>query len=189
MHIEQEALFELVCNTGEMSRDEYSLIANTIYSISPCNLLVFGAGRDSRLWHLLNRNGKTVFIESDERWFRKTIKKNEDINIDIRFYTYKTKQAKWRYFLDHYEELEMDQLDQDILDTQWDCILIDGPKSYTGRAPGRMQSIYQSYLFLEKDKEQFIFLHDIHRRAENTYSKKFFGEEYEDVDHLRMYRI
>lgn len=186
---QEQKLFELACETGEMNRDEYSLIADTIYSIRPCNLLIFGAGRDSRLWHILNNNGKTVFIESDERWYRKTIKKNEDINIDVRFYTYKTKKAKWRGFLDKPEVLRMAELDTDIISTSWDCILIDGPKSFTGRAPGRMQSIYQSYLFLEENKEQFIFIHDIHRRAENEYSIKFFGTEHKDINHLRMYKI
>jgi hypothetical protein len=39
-------------------------VAAAIASRAKCNLLIFGAGNDSAMWHALNADGYTVFLDS-----------------------------------------------------------------------------------------------------------------------------
>ena len=70
--------------------------------------------------------------------------------------------------------LEMD-LPQQVLDTTWDVIFVDGPPGNKKRSHGRMQSIYTAYKLANKNTE--IFVHDCNRPVEDTYTKHFFEIE------------
>jgi glucuronoxylan 4-O-methyltransferase len=85
-------------NPGQMTYDEYRLIANIISTRKPCNLLVFGVGRDSKLWLDINRSGYTVFLEDSEYWLNMI--KNQNPPLNGYLVKYGTHLNDWQKFLD-----------------------------------------------------------------------------------------
>ena len=65
-----------------MAPEQYVHLAAAIYARAPCRLLVFGCGLDSPLWHELNRDGKTVFIEDDPHWKQLAQRQGLDVVCD-----------------------------------------------------------------------------------------------------------
>ena len=181
---EREIIEMVNSGTVLMSTNEYKTIIETLYKKSPCNLLVFGVGNDSKLWLQVNKGGKTVFIEDSIYWLEKT--KQEITNIEAHLVTYSTQLADWEKILHDYTKLTLD-LPSIITDTPWDIILIDAPFGGIPTAPGRMQSIYTTYLLCQKKKSVDIFVHDCDRIAEKTYTDVYFGKNHlvQEVERLR----
>ena len=59
---------------SQMSAREYGYIANAICSRNGCNLLVFGVGRDSRLWLAANQHIDGLYLD-DIAFSRETVKR------------------------------------------------------------------------------------------------------------------
>ena len=56
-----ERVAELVRrNPNQLTQEEYLFVGRTLSGRSPCNLLVFGVGRDSNLWIDINEGGHIV---------------------------------------------------------------------------------------------------------------------------------
>lgn len=157
----------------QMSRYEYKFISDLIQSIKECNLLVFGTGRDSKLWVESNNHGKTIFLEPDEKWI--SIAKNQNSSMDIRHIKYNTtpNQALSMFFTFKRtgEMPNIPSLPEDVVKTKWDVILIDSP---VGGVNGRMSSIFISYVLSNSNKKNtHIFLHDCERDIEMLYGHLF----------------
>ncbi|MEM7015061.1 MAG: hypothetical protein AAF585_26680 [Verrucomicrobiota bacterium] len=148
-------------------------ITDAIYVRENCNLLVFGVGNDSGLWMAANRNGgKTVFLENHEGWLE-TVKKRYPA-IDARIVSYKTELRDWRKLLNRPEDLMMDDLDDEVRNTNWDVILVDAPMGFKPHHPGRMQSIYTARQLAKENSH--VYIDDCLRPVEWIYSNRFFGD-------------
>ena len=67
-------------NKGQMSFDQYLHIANIILSNNPCNVLIFGMGRDSDLWHSICK-GKALFLENVKP-FMESVKQASEYSLE-----------------------------------------------------------------------------------------------------------
>ena len=186
----QQRIVELVkSNPGQMSVEEYSLIAEEIEKRSPCNVLVFGVGRDSQLWIDTNRGGTTLFLEDNSSWIQKTAEQVPELNVHE--VIYKTRRSQWREILcaEDFSFLMLD-LPAYILDTPWDVIVVDAPAGWADDKPGRMQSIYTTAQLAQKSCDTALFLHDCDRPAEAAFGTKFFGDQHlvQSIGRLRFYR-
>ena len=63
------------------------------------------------------------------------------------------------------------RLPEQVTQSRWDVILVDGPAGYTDENPGRMQSIYTASKLIKKGG--YVFVHDCHRKVEQVYSDKY----------------
>lgn len=178
-------------NPGQLSVKEYSLIAETLLQKQPCNMLVFGVGRDSQMWMDLNSEGTTVFLEDNEEWVQRI--QNKTPLIKIYLVKYATKCSEWRELLNISDPnaLRLD-LPQVILDTPWDIIFVDAPAGYSDAMPGRMKSIYMASLLANQHHHvSDVFVHDCDRKVEALFCSKYLHDEnlQGTVDKLRHYLI
>jgi len=65
----------------EILPDHIYQVFKRIKSFKNCNLLVFGVGNDSALWHNLNKDGRTVFLENIPEWTSKVKEKNDYLHV------------------------------------------------------------------------------------------------------------
>ena len=172
-----QSLVEL--NPNQMSFDEYVYIYELIKSKGGCNLLIFGLGRDSELWLNVNADGKTTFLEDNLDWIKivNTQMNNLNKEIDVRHITYTNLGYDADRLLTEYESgqnnLKLD-LPNDILDNNWDVIIVDAPAGYGEDVPCRMKSIYESYNLSNKKLDVDVIVHDAQRRIEKMYTDYFF---------------
>ena len=85
-------------NPYQLSINEYTYIAEVIQQNAPSNVLVFGLGNDSILWHRINAAGKTVFLEHNPQWHQKILTKFPFLT--CYFVQYHTKLSDWKMLLD-----------------------------------------------------------------------------------------
>jgi glucuronoxylan 4-O-methyltransferase len=168
-------------NAGQMTQQEYSYIANMILHYQPCNLLIFGLGRDSALWMKCNQGGNTLFLENKKEWIK--VAKEKTPGINILKVKYSTRKADWKELLGNDKKLQM-KLPAMIQNTVWDIILVDAPAGVTPKQPGRMQSIYTA----SKLKHRHLLTHDNDRDVESAYSKKYGKKLIFEQDKLRHYK-
>lgn len=154
----------------QMKTKEISFISKSIRP--PFNILVFGVGNDSILWHKLNLGGKTVFLEDDETWIQ-TIQKKFPF-LEIYKVSYNTLLKNWKHLLNHPQKLKLN-IPSHIFQTSWDIIIVDGPMGYSPQKPGRMKSIYMASILAKKGG--FVFVHDLEREVEKNFCHKYLGEK------------
>ena len=84
--------------------------------------------------------------------------------------------------------LYMRGLPKDILDTEWDAILVDAPRGTRWYRRGRMMSIYTASV-LAKRSRGHVFVHDCHRFTEAECSDAFLGPDrlVREVETMRYY--
>lgn len=148
---------------GQMERNEYEYVS---HFLGNKNFLVFGTGYDTEFWRHCNK-GINIFLEHDKKWIP------EDSS-DVYLVEYNTQILKYKDYLNDYSLLEMN-LPQQVLDTKWDVIFVDGPPGNKKRSHGRMQSIYTAWKLANENTD--VFVHDCNRPVEDTYSKHFFTIE------------
>ena len=159
---------------GLMSEGQYLEISKFLDIQSPCNLLVFGLGMDSLLWKKINQKGQTVFLEDDASWISKF--KNTDLDIyNVQY----TTEAKDHEIIDFNTGILHMNLPEEVLRTEWDFIIVDGPLGHNPprpyKGPGRMQSIYMAHLLLKQGG--ICVIDDMARLIESRYADYFFGQE------------
>ena len=173
-------------NPGQGSLAEYRAIAGVILARRPCNLLVFGVGRDSALWIDLNVGGRTAFIEHEPEWIAETRRRLPAAEVvQVR---YRTRARWWRLYLLRPARLWMDDLPPAITATAWDVVFVDSPQGYRPHTPGRMKSIYSAARLAAPGAD--VLVHDTDRRIERVYADRFLGEPalVTEVGKLRGYR-
>lgn len=173
-------------NPGQASEAEYSLVHGVLSRRAPCNLLVFGVGRDSSLWMDVNDGGRTVFVEDVREWAEYAREHVEGISVvDVRYWTLR---VMWHLLRFIPSLLYMRSLPADVLDAQWDVILVDAPRGTRWYRRGRMMSIYTASV-LAKRSRGVVFVHDCHRFTEAECSDAFLGADrlLHEVDTMRCY--
>lgn len=186
----EAAVLELVRNNpGQGSFDEYLYLLETIRSRAPCNLLVFGVGRDSTLWIEGNTGGRTTFLEHVPDWIE--LAREAEPDVEVHRVEYDTRRFQWRWLLRKPDRLLMKDLPDDVLATAWDLIFVDAPGGDRWKRPGRMKSIYTAAVLARRSRNAEVFVHDCDRKIERVYADRFLGDErlVRQVDTLRHYRL
>ena len=138
-------------------------------------MLVFGLGKDSKLWMDNNSLGKTVFLEDDKTWFDRICAEIPGINAYL--VNYNSQRKDWQNWLKgNTQDLLLD-LPSEILETKWDIIFVDAPAGWSDETPGRMKSIYTAAHLAHKSKGCHVFVHDCNRKVEAVYCSKFLLDE------------
>lgn len=162
-----------ILNNVLLSPEQVELVSATIREIAPCRLIVFGLGNDSALWALLNAGGRTVFLEDNEEWLKKTISRGPGEKLEAYLVDYGTRRDEWRSLLESPPELQL-SLPAGIAEESWDIVLVDGPAGHVDDSPGRMKSIYTASQLVKESGD--VFVHDCEREVENAYCEAFLGE-------------
>lgn len=191
---EVENKIRQIIDEGEGKRagcsfEEYSLLADYISSMSPCNLLVFGTGRDSALWELCN-SGDTVFLEHISAWIKVG---RDSTSCKIYKVKYTTKIKDWKSLLKRNKKSElMMALPKAVSSQNWDVIFVDSPNMGRPGSHGRMQSIYTAAKLSKRSKgTTYVFVHDCDRTVEKAYSNKFLGKKnaIKRVQNMKCYEV
>lgn len=176
-------------NPGQGSFEEYQYVRDRFAARAPCNLLVFGVGKDSHIWHAINEGGRTAFVEHEAEWIAKT--REQVPGIEIHQVVYGTKRSQWKRLLERRDVLFMEDLSNDILSTHWDVIFVDSPQGGHARRPGRMKSIYTASVLARRSSNVDVLLHDCDREVEQVYGDRYFGPHLlvKQIRTLRHYRV
>ncbi|KAL2335804.1 hypothetical protein Fmac_010250 [Flemingia macrophylla] len=192
--------------TPQQTLAEISVSAKVLQRKSPCNFLVFGLGHDSLMWTSLNYGGRTVFLEEDKSWIHQVQSKVPSLESYHVVYDTKVHQADQLMKIGAQEEctkvsdprlseceLAHKGFPREIYETEWDVIMVDAPTGYFEGAPGRMSAIYTAGLMARNREhgESDVFVHDVNRVVEDTFSKAFLCEGYlrEQEGRIRHFNI
>lgn len=178
----EELISEVVEKTNgtQMTEEEYRYISSFLGNK---NFLVFGCGHDSNLWRYANKNGCTIFLESNPDWIwdpKDTFLVNYNTTLG------KSKSLLLEYKSKRYEKLYMD-MPKDVLNTKWNSIFVDAPPGGSKKHPGRMQSIFMAKQLSSEGTN--VFIHDCDRLVEDTWSFEIFGRAERQLTKLRHYKI
>uniref|UniRef100_A0ACD5VI31 Uncharacterized protein n=1 Tax=Avena sativa TaxID=4498 RepID=A0ACD5VI31_AVESA len=195
--------------TPQQTAAEIGVSLRALQARSPCNFLVFGLGHDSPMWAALNHGGRTVFLEEDASWIA-SVRSNHP-GLESYHVTYDTRLTEADDLIalrDHPGctdlaaaateaqcRLALRGLPAVFRDVEWDLIMVDAPTGWTPEAPGRMGAIYTAGMAARArrpgDGATDVFVHDVDRTVEDTFSKAFLCEAYltEQVGRIRHFVI
>ncbi|KAK7311982.1 hypothetical protein RJT34_10497 [Clitoria ternatea] len=177
----------------QQSVSEIKISLDVLKSLGrPSNFLVFGLGHDSLMWASFNPGGTTVFLEEDPKWVHTVLKDAPGLRAHTVRYRTQLRQAK-DLLLSYRSEaacsppnaflrgneackLALDNLPDEVYETEWDLIMIDAPKGYFAEAPGRMAAVYSAAVMARNRKGSgatHVFLHDVDRKVEKAYAEEF----------------
>ncbi|KAK1430315.1 hypothetical protein QVD17_12966 [Tagetes erecta] len=186
-------------NPSRMSAPELTSIA-TVLRRRSCNLLVFGLTHETLLWHALNINGRTTFVDENPYFISKLEEKNPGIEAyDVQFTTKVSdlhKSIKYSRSEINNEckpvqnllfsecKLAINDLPNHVYDVDWDVIIVDGPRGYFPKAPGRLSAIFTAGVMARSKKktgggkmQTHVFVHEIDREVERVGSDEFLCSE------------
>jgi hypothetical protein len=127
----------------------------------PGDLLVFGVGNDSLLWHQLNRGHRTAFLEDNAAWIDQV--RNQYGALEIHRVAYSTRVADIGKPGSEGKSPPTLGLPESVRTQLWPSIIVDAPQGW-GDAPGREQSIYEASSLIAPLGR--IFVHDCDREGE-----------------------
>ncbi|XP_009773426.1 glucuronoxylan 4-O-methyltransferase 3-like [Nicotiana sylvestris] len=193
--------------TPQQTIKEIAVSLRVLEKKSPCNFLVFGLGHDSLMWTALNHGGRTVFLEEDKSWIEQI--QSQLPNLESHHVVYDTRitQADELMEIGMSNEdckkvtdprfskcqLALKGLPKEVLEIDWDLIMVDAPTGWHDGAPGRMSAIYTAGLIArnKENGETDVFVHDVDRVVEDQFSKAFLCEGYlvEQEGRIRHFNI
>lgn len=154
----------------QMTTGQIFAIAAAISAMGPKpNVLVFGLGNDSPLWHSLNEGGYTRFVEDNAKWLKMQKERFPYLNIEQISYGDRTVATSLPLKT---EELDRYPVPQCLLGKQWDVIVVDSPMGHQSHRPGRSLSIYWTWKIAGPQCQ--VFVDDYNRPLERTYADYFF---------------
>ncbi|KAM7269689.1 hypothetical protein ACFE04_025186 [Oxalis oulophora] len=197
--IQLEAILHYATSTviPQQTFAEISVSYDVLKSLSPCNFLVFGLGHDSVMWNSLNPLGTTIFLEEDPTWIQVVLGKSP--NLRAHTVKYRTMLLQSDALLSSYKseplcspneaylrgndkcKLSLSNLPSEVYDTEWDVIMIDAPRGYFPKAPGRMSAIFSAAVMARRRQGSgvtHVFLHDVDRKVEKEYAMEFLCRKY-----------
>ncbi|CAN0863960.1 Protein IRX15-LIKE [Linum grandiflorum] len=188
--------------TYRMKHEEMRTIVDVLMECSPpCNFLVFGLSPETLLWHALNHNGRTVFVD-ENRYYAAYFEEVHRVS-EVYDVVYTTRLADKDVLLEELAiagsgqggdcrpvqnllftecKLGINDLPNHMYDMDWDVILVDGPSEGEPDDPGRMMPIYTAGVFARSKKvggKRFthVFLHDYYGDVEKVYGDEFLCRE------------
>lgn len=176
-------------NPGQATFEEYKLLHDVLVARAPCNMLVFGVGRDSSLWLDANAGGRVVFLEDVIEWA--AFARSAVRGIVVHDVSYGAVRGFMWPVLRHFERtLFMADLPAEVLETDWDVIVVDAPRGTRWDRPGRMKSVYTAAVLGARSGAD-VFVHDCHRRVERESSDQFLRSErlVAQTGSMRHYRL
>lgn len=140
------------------------------------SMLVFSVGFDSSMWHAMNSNGTTEFVEDAEEWL---LVQPEEIRTRTALVKYDTATIEAGAIVCDRERLDSfvkSQLPARLVQHCWDLIFVDGPLGFGYRGglglhgyhPGRMQSIWAAAQLA--GPRTVILVDDCERQIESEYT-------------------
>lgn len=166
---------------------------------SQCNFLVFGLTRETLLWHSLNRNGRTVFVENNAYLVRGLESDRPEIEAyDIEAAAEETgemydligsvkeqagKECRPVQNLLYSDcPLGVNDLPNYVYDVEWDVILVDGPRGLkAGDSAGRMSAIFTAGVLARSrrsgERKVDVFVNEFEREVEWVCSEEFLCTE------------
>ncbi|CAI9767374.1 unnamed protein product [Fraxinus pennsylvanica] len=178
-------------NTGIITEKENRFLLDLVSRRIPCKLLVFGLEPQYLSLASLNDGGFTAFIDDDPEKVStaKAIKKTRVYKVE-----YQTIAAEAFELLKHAREnpdcapkfhlpklstckLALTNLPQEVYNTKWDVVVVDGPQGDTPDSPGRMAAIYTASILARKGNVTDILVHDVDRMIEKWFSWEFLCEK------------
>lgn len=165
---------------------EYHAFAQKIHTMAPCQLLVFGLGRDSVAWCEVNHNGDTLFLENNPEWIERIAPEIGEQRVQQIGYEYR------------FEQWEADDLRPEAVPlpestnalptaASYDAIFVDAP---WGPTFGRHQSTHLATTVVRPGG--LIALHDCERPREQLVCQRLLeGRGFallKEVERLRIYR-
>ncbi|KAJ4816361.1 glucuronoxylan 4-O-methyltransferase-like protein (DUF579) [Rhynchospora pubera] len=182
----------LVNSSTHMPEPDMLAIASVLRRRAPCNMLVFGLGAESPLWRALNHGGRTVFL--DENSYYAEYMEGQHPGLETYDVSYTTQVRDLHDLLASAREsrnsdcrpvqnllfsecrLALNDLPNQLYDVNWDVILVDGPRGYSSKSPGRMAAIFTASVLArsaKRDGTTDIMVHDYDREVERVCSEEF----------------
>jgi glucuronoxylan 4-O-methyltransferase len=197
--------------TPQQTADEIGVSLRVLRRRAPCNFLVFGLGHDSPMWAALNSGGRTVFLEEDASWIASvasrhpalesyhvtydTVLTDADALLELRRHPSCVAQPDLTAAERAACRLAIKGLPPAFAEAEWDLVMVDAPTGWTPQAPGRMSAIYTAGMAARSRRpgagSTDVFVHDVDRHVEDTFSKAFLCEAYlaEQVGRIRHFVI
>lgn len=168
-----------------MAPDQLQKIMSVVRPDS--NVLVFGAGYDSKLWSsgpnmvqskgMAPPSGRTLILEDDPLWIQRVNDANPEV--DVRPVGYHTTLLDQQRYKDDEELLKADFPVEQLAagkDTRaWDVVIVDAPQAFMKTNPGRMKSIYWASKLVKNTG--YVFVHDFNRGTEQWFANKYLVPE------------
>lgn len=164
-------------NPDQMSISERKYIYETIHGNCK-NLLVWGVGIDTELWHECCDN--TVFVEHNVEWINKVRQMYSHHDLSIlhgEFHMFDTiESCKTAITSNDVEKYDVYINGGNIDDVTWDAVIIDGPSGYYQvneyYRPGSAYTTTNLSLTEKAD----VFLHDVNRPVEELIIENILSE-------------
>jgi hypothetical protein len=144
-------------NHGQWDRSQYEAVGRLVHSGSPMNLLVWGCGHDSKFWRLVNRGGRTVFVETDPEWAKRARQTGCEV-ID-----WQPPTLRGVPFAGNIPDCPAGG--------KWNMVIVDGPPGHAHNTPGRELPMRWASAFLGG----IGVVHDINRPWERCCAEKYLG--------------
>lgn len=144
------------------------------------------------MWSTFNPGGVTLFLEEDPKWIHTVLRDAPDLKAVHVEYRTQLSQSDW--LMKSYKNepecspkksylrgnnkcrLALTGLPDVVYDKEWDMIMIDAPRGYFDKAPGRMGAIYSAAVMARNRRRSgvtHVFLHDVDRTVEKAYAEEF----------------
>jgi hypothetical protein len=182
------SLWNLLDPEPILSQAQAKWILDTLSFTRTKQLLVFGAGYDSTLWHDLNPCGRTVFLEDSTEWMRMLQHRFFETQLELYPVRYQQRHntslaTAWHFFRHPYIMTMPSVLQQN---TCFDIILLDAPMGYEPDHPGRMEAAYWCLKMVHRCHDNntpiYIFVHDAQREVEAYIVEQLFVKQGGAVD-------
>lgn len=140
------------------------------------DLLVFSLGRDSSTWELVNRRGRTVFLEDLPEWI--AFSRRESPSRELYAMTYTTEVTGSLGYVSA-AQIPISSLPAEVRSHPWDVVVVDGPKGFAPGQPGRATSIALAARLVRAGG--LVLIDDYDRPLERHISQLVFGRPPDEI--------